>query len=70
MNAVVAVQFDLFKSREECELEQLRYEFELVKKSAEKVRKGQFAKIGELKKELNELRIEFEQLKQAICSGK
>lgn len=70
MNAVVAVQFDLFESREECELRELRKEFEKVKDSATRVRKSQFGEIGKLKKELLELRIEFEQLKQAICTGK
>lgn len=69
MNAIAALQLDFFKNEQECEIEQMRKEFASVKDSATRVRKAQFGEIGKIKKELYELRNEFEQLKQAICKA-
>lgn len=57
-------QLLLFPETREDKLER---EMADLKKSCEKVRKGQFAKIGELTKMYYETKYELETLKEAIC---
>lgn len=45
-------------------------EVKLLREQSEKVRKGQFAKIGKLQKMYDELKRDHEDFKAAICKGK
>ena len=65
---MVAIQLDFFKTEEECELETLRRLCEDVKKSTDKVRKGTYARINEIRKECEDLRIRLEIMERNICS--
>ncbi len=49
------------------ELKLLKEEFKQVKESATRVRKGQFAKIGEMQKKYDDLKAEFEIIKNGLC---
>jgi hypothetical protein len=69
VNAVIALQYDFFKSPEQCEIEALRKEIEKVRISSDKVRRGIYARHGALEKKYDQLIWEFEQLKQAICKN-
>lgn len=50
--------------------EKHKREMQELKESFEKVRKGQYAKITSLQKQVNDLRLEIEFLKINICRGK
>lgn len=63
------IQYDLFKTKEQCEWEALLKELEETKKSADKVRKGIFARHNELAKMFLELKKEHEILIRNICHG-
>lgn len=52
---------------EEDKEEKMEREVQLLRAQCEKVRKGQFAKIAELKKLYLETRYELETLKNSIC---
>ncbi len=58
-------QLDLFEEPKHLRLER---EIEHLKGQYEKIRKGQFAKISEIKKMYTELYWDFENLKRAMCS--
>lgn len=60
------VQLDLFPSWLEDE-QSLATEVVRLRDQCEKIRKGQFAKIGEVRKMCTDLRHEFETLKSQIC---
>jgi len=62
------IQYDLFE-RKPTELEELRIEIASVKKSADKVRRGTYASINELRKENFELRNMVELLVRNICKN-
>lgn len=49
------------------EIKLLKEEFKEVKESATRVRKGQFAKIGEMQKKYDDLKTEFEIIKNGLC---
>jgi len=66
---MVPIQLDLFRSKEECELITLRNVIEDVRKSADKVRKGTYARINELNKECGDLRNRLEIIERNICRG-
>ncbi len=46
----VLIQYDFFQTKEESEIQALRNEVERLRFSADKVRKGVFARVGEVKK--------------------
>ena len=58
------IQLDFF---EETEISILKAEILELKKSMDRQRKSQFAKIGECKKEVMELKEDMEMLKRNIC---
>lgn len=62
-------QFDLFLPRPS-ELDYMKADFLALKESTEKVRKGQFAKIGTLTKMYLELVERLDILERNICRGK
>lgn len=64
---IVPLQFDLFKSPQECEMEALRNSNLEIKKSLEKVRKGTYARINELTKQCVDLTIRLELMERNIC---
>lgn len=66
----IPIQLDFFKSDEEAELEAMRESIDNIKKSCDKVRKGTYARIGELTKECYELRMRLEIIERNICRGK
>jgi len=63
------IQLDLFKTREESELDHLRLMIEDVKKSGDKVRRGMYAKLGDLTKGHDDLRLRLEIIERNICAG-
>lgn len=58
------IQLDFFQDDG---ISALKADFEEVKESCNRVRKKQFAQIGELKKEIMELKADMEILKRNIC---
>lgn len=73
MNAVIRfeeieeVQYDLFRSRQECELEALRNEIAKVRVSSDKVRRGTYARLNEQKKLVDEMMSRMEIIERNIC---
>jgi hypothetical protein len=63
------IQFDLFKTREESEVDGLRFEVEKIRASSDKVRKGTYANINELRKDYLDLRSRLEIIERHICKG-
>jgi len=63
-----AIQLDLFKSSEECEIDALRREMASVKLSSEKVRKALFARNGELVKRVLELEDRLSVIERGLCT--
>lgn len=61
------VQLDFFKTHEESRIDALEASFDKVKQSCDKVRKGQFAKIGELNKKIEDLEQRLAILERYIC---
>lgn len=61
------IQLEFFP---ETEQENLRREISLLKQQQDKMRKSQYAVIGELKRLLIENKEEVERLKSAICKQK
>lgn len=60
------IQLDFF---EETDMSVLKAEFATVKESCNRVRKKQFAEIGELKKIVNDLAARLEIIERNICHG-
>lgn len=66
----VLIQYDFFKSREECEKEAWEEEFSRLKESTEKVRKAMFARHGELYKKQQELEERIFYIEKGLCQKK
>ena len=64
------VQLDLFRTPEECEIEALRFELMATKTSLEKVRKGTYCSINELRKTCAELELRQKVIEKGICHVK
>ena len=64
------IQLDFFKSNEESWQEALEARMDKCEASATKVRKGQFAHIGELKKMYNDMNDRIQIIERNICRGK
>ena len=60
-------QLDLFKPPEESRLDALEKSFALVKESCDKVRKGQYAKLGDMRKLLFEIEARLSVMEKNIC---
>ncbi len=63
-------QLDFFKEPEESRMDALEKSFAIVKESCDKVRKGQFARIGELKKLIMDIDERLGIIEKNICMGK
>jgi hypothetical protein len=63
----MAIQLDFF---EKDEITILKDDFRKVKDSCDRVRKKQFAELGEMKKEVSELKEMVRILVEAICKTK
>ena len=59
-------QLEFFRDDDLCRIERQGIK---TQESLTRVRKGTYGKIGELRKEIEELKNEFETLKRAICRG-
>jgi dynactin complex subunit len=66
---MLAIQYDLFKTKEESEMDALRLEMAKCKLSCDKVRKKLFSENGALKKEVKELSERLEIIERNICRG-
>ncbi len=66
---MVQIQLDMFKTAEECELDALRKCIEETKHSADKVRRGTYARLNELGKECIDLKARLELIERNICKG-
>lgn len=62
-------QLDFFKTLEESRMDSLEKSFAIVKESCDKVRKGQFARIGELKKLIMDIESRLNVIEKNICKG-
>jgi hypothetical protein len=62
------LQYDFFKTKP-TEVEVCKLEIEAVKVSGDKVRRGTYANINELKKRCYELESRLECIEKIICSG-
>lgn len=67
--AIECLQLDFWKSEEESELESLRKEIRAVKTSSDKVRRGLYARNGELTKLVLDLQERLAILERNICKG-
>ena len=65
----LAIQYDIFKSQEECEREALEESIEKIRQSNDKVRRGTYASINEVKKECYDLKMRLEIMERHICQG-
>lgn len=63
------VQLDFFKTEEECRIDQLSDSFEKLRLSTEKVRRGMFARHGELSKQINDVDARLALLEKYICQS-
>ncbi len=66
----LAVQYDFFQSKEESEISALRKQMAEVKASADKVRRGLFAKNSELTKRLIDLEYRLEAIERGLCCAR
>lgn len=64
---MIPVQLDLFKTPEQCELETLQKAYRDLKTSTDKVRRGMYARLGELVKANDELQQRLSVLEKHIC---
>ncbi len=67
---VIPYQLDFFKTKEQCLLEEMRNEFKRVAQSADKVRKGLFARNNEIAKAVFEISARLDILEKHICASK
>lgn len=63
------IQLDFFKSFHECEIDTLRHQVQSLKESNERVRKGLFARNGELTKQLIDISERLQIIEKNICKG-
>lgn len=68
MNAL-AIQYDFFKTEEESELEALRKRVEEIDASSHRVRKGIYARHGELFKIINDLEDRLKIIERNLCKN-
>lgn len=68
MNSVV-VQYDFLKTKEESWKEEIEKNIISVKTSSDKVRRGMYAKLGDLQKKNMELEQRLSILEKYICTG-
>ncbi len=61
------IQLDFFKTKEESAIDCLVVEFEKVKDSSDRVRKGTYARINALNKECEELKTRLHIIERNIC---
>ena len=66
---MIAIQLDLFKTKEECEFDAMRQSIQEMKKSQERVRKKLFAENGQQKKIILDLSERMEIIERNICKG-
>lgn len=70
MNQSKIYQMDFFKTPEECEMESIHSSIDAIKKSSDKVRKGLYAKHGELFKMVTDIDERMKILERHICRSK
>lgn len=61
------IQYDFFKSKEDCEIEALLKKMDELEMSMGKVRRGLFAKHSELFKKMNDISERLEVIERHIC---
>jgi len=66
---MIPIQYDLFKSKEESEMDSMRLAIAEQKASNDRVRKKLFSEQGALKKEILDLKCRLEILEKNICTG-
>lgn len=62
------LQLDAFRTREECEVIELRRQIELIRQSQDKQRKALFARNGELMKRQMDLESRLQHIERGLCS--
>ena len=65
----IPIQFDLFKTKEEVEIEQMREHCEKLSKSNEKVRKRLFAENNALNRSMMDLEERLAIIERNICKN-
>ena len=66
---MIPIQLDLFKSAQECEIDALRHAIEKIRVSSDKVRKGTYCEINQLRKRVVELEERQAIIERNICRG-
>lgn len=64
---MLEIQYDLFKPREGCRVDAIESKLNKIEQSYEKVRKGQFAKIGSQNKRIDDIESRLAILEKYIC---
>lgn len=67
---MIPIQLEFFKTPEQCELETLHKAYRDLKTSTDKVRRGMYARLGELTKANDELKERLNVLEKHICCDK
>ena len=65
---MLQIQYDFFKTEEECLIEALEKEIAAVRVSSDKVRRGMYAKLSELTKKNLDLTERLEIIERNLCS--
>lgn len=66
----MSIQLDFFLTPEECEMEAIRRDQNKIRSILEKVRKGTYSEINQLKKVCAELSARQDIIERSICLGK
>lgn len=66
---MLAYQLEFWKTEEECRMDSIQKSVEAVKESSDKVRRGIYARHGELYKKYMDLEERFQILERNICSN-
>lgn len=61
------IQLDFFESPEESEMRDIRNRIKSIAQSADKVRKGTYAKIGDIKKLVIDIDSRLEVIERGLC---
>lgn len=63
------LQLDFFKTEQECEIDDLRKSVDAIKMSSDKVRRGTYASINEIRRECYDLKSRLEIIEKNLCRG-
>lgn len=65
----MSFQLELFRSPEECEMSDMRFQIDKIRASSDKVRKKLFAENGKHIKDIEDLKQRLEIIERGLCHG-